>query len=428
VSPPILFHLGLVQMSLIPRGRWCSGVGRSPRAPCVVVTDLAPFPCWVQVGASQPPIRGHPAGTGPNRCKRNLTAPTGPCHAAAVSDPSIEQVTSAGRRLEVVVAGPGYAGSDADPGRSDADAAGDVSAILGHLGVDRFATLGWSGGGPHALAWAALLPERCRAAATMAGVAPWEADGLDWLADQGEENQAELAAALHGEAELTAWLEPVAAHLGAVTAADVSEALGDLVTDVDRRSLTGEFAEWAAASFRATMGTGVAGWRDDNPHSLHRGASSSPASPSRWRSGRATKPHGAGRARPLAGRACGRSDRAAPPRARPPVDRRRLDRPDRRRTRCERRLRPAATRTCPLPRNRHAACTRTARAGRSWPSTGPAADGQSHRARRSRRQRSRPTRRCTVTTELMRAPTTTRRPSRQPSRRPAGLPKPPTGR
>jgi pimeloyl-ACP methyl ester carboxylesterase len=63
-----------------------------------------------------------------------------------VSDPSIEQVTSAGRRLEVVVAGPGYAGSDADPGRSDADAAGDVSAILGHLGVDRFATLGWSGG------------------------------------------------------------------------------------------------------------------------------------------------------------------------------------------------------------------------------------------------------------------------------------------
>lgn len=44
----------------------------------------------------------------------------------------------------------------------------------------------------------------------------------------------------------------------------MSEALGDLVTDVDRRSLTGEFAEWAAASFRAAMGTGVAGWRDDD--------------------------------------------------------------------------------------------------------------------------------------------------------------------
>jgi len=183
--------------------------------------------------------------------------------AALPFGPTQDAIVAAGMRY-ITYSRPGYASSDPDPGRSVADAAGDVAAILDHLGVDRFVTLGWSGGGPHALACAALLPERCRAAETMAGVAPWEADGLDWLADQGEENQAEFAAALRGEAELTAWLEPVAAHLGAVTAADVSEALGDLVTDVDRRSLTGEFAEWAAASFRAAMGTGVAGWRDDD--------------------------------------------------------------------------------------------------------------------------------------------------------------------
>lgn len=220
-----------------------------------------------------------------------------------MNDPSVQQVLAKGRRLEVVSAGaddglvcvlhggtpsaaipfgpiqdavvgagmryvtysrPGYGGSDPDPGRTVAAAADDVMAILDHLGVDGFVTLGWSGGGPHALACAALLPDRCRAAATMAGVAPWEADGLDWLDGQGEENQAEWAAALRGSAELTAWLEPEAAAMGAITSDDVSEALGDLVTDVDRRSLTGEFAEWSAASFRAAVSTGVAGWRDDD--------------------------------------------------------------------------------------------------------------------------------------------------------------------
>jgi len=174
-----------------------------------------------------------------------------------------DAVVGAGMRY-VTYSRPGYAGSDPDPGRTVADAAGDVTAILDHLGVDAFRTLGWSGGGPHALACAALLPDRCRAAATVAGVAPWRADGLDWLEGQGEENQAEWAAALRGEAELASWLEPVAATMAALTAADVSESLGDLVTDVDRRSLTGEFSEWAAASFRAAVSNGIAGWRDDD--------------------------------------------------------------------------------------------------------------------------------------------------------------------
>ena len=65
-----------------------------------------------------------------------------------------------------------------------ADAAGDVAAILDALGLDRFLTIGWSGGGPHALACAALLSGRCEAAAILAGVAPYHADGLDFLADR----------------------------------------------------------------------------------------------------------------------------------------------------------------------------------------------------------------------------------------------------
>ncbi len=63
---------------------------------------------------------------------------------------------------------PGYAASTPQPGRSVADAARDARAVLAGLGHDHFITLGWSGGGPHALACAALLPGQCAAAATLA--------------------------------------------------------------------------------------------------------------------------------------------------------------------------------------------------------------------------------------------------------------------
>src|SRR4051812_8415873 len=63
---------------------------------------------------------------------------------------------------------PGYGGSDRHHGRAVADAAADVAAILDALGVQRFATLGASGGGPHALACATLLADRCAVAITVA--------------------------------------------------------------------------------------------------------------------------------------------------------------------------------------------------------------------------------------------------------------------
>ncbi|MDQ1510467.1 MAG: hypothetical protein QOG50_2311, partial [Actinomycetota bacterium] len=137
---------------------------------------------------------------------------------------------------------PGYAGSTAQPGRSVADVADDTAAVLDAVGADSFVTLGWSGGGPHALACAALLPERCRAAATLAGVAPYGADGLDWLAGMSEENVEEFSAALDGEEPLTRFLEAQAAVLRDVSASDVADALGGLVSPVDKAALTGEFA------------------------------------------------------------------------------------------------------------------------------------------------------------------------------------------
>jgi pimeloyl-ACP methyl ester carboxylesterase len=83
---------------------------------------------------------------------------------------------------------PGYGGSSPHPGRTVADCAADVRAICATLGIDRLATWGISGGGPHVLACAALLPDLVVAAASLASPAPRGAEGLDWFAGMGQDN------------------------------------------------------------------------------------------------------------------------------------------------------------------------------------------------------------------------------------------------
>jgi pimeloyl-ACP methyl ester carboxylesterase len=164
----------------------------------------------------------------------------------------------------ITVARPGYAGSTPRPGRRVADVAGDVAAVLDALGCDAFVTAGWSGGGPHALACAAVLHGRCLAAATVAGVAPYQADGLDWLAGMGPENIKEFGAAAQGEAALTALLTDAAGGLATIAGTQLAAELGGLLSSVDADFLTGEFADYLAASMRSACSTGPAGWRDDD--------------------------------------------------------------------------------------------------------------------------------------------------------------------
>ncbi|MDQ1455060.1 MAG: hypothetical protein QOH28_680 [Actinomycetota bacterium] len=183
--------------------------------------------------------------------------------AALPFPPLVESAARHGLSV-VMFSRPGYAGSTPQPGRSVADVADDTAAVLDAVGADAFVTIGWSGGGPHALACAALLPARCRAAATLAGVAPYGADGLDWLAGMSAENVEEFSAALDGEEPLTRFLEAAAPVLRKVSASDVAGALGGLVSAVDKAALSGEFAEFMAAVFRRALSTGVAGWRDDD--------------------------------------------------------------------------------------------------------------------------------------------------------------------
>ncbi|MCI0155094.1 alpha/beta hydrolase [Leifsonia shinshuensis] len=112
----------------------------------------------------------------------------------AVIEPVASEAAARGLRV-VSCTRPGYPGSDALPGRSVAAAAADVIAVLDALGIDRFATMGASGGGPHALACAALAPKRATAVVTFAGIAPYWGD-VDWFA--GMADPGGLRAALDG--------------------------------------------------------------------------------------------------------------------------------------------------------------------------------------------------------------------------------------
>jgi pimeloyl-ACP methyl ester carboxylesterase len=164
----------------------------------------------------------------------------------------------------VVAARPGYEGSTPRPGRRVADVAADVAAVLDALGAGEFVSIGMSGGGPHTLACAALLPGRCLAAASIAGVAPYHADGLDFLAGMGPENVTEFTLTLEGADALTPYLEKEAGPLRQVTGEQIAAALGGLISGADAGVLTGEFADELAASTRAAVREGVAGWRDDD--------------------------------------------------------------------------------------------------------------------------------------------------------------------
>ncbi len=101
---------------------------------------------------------------------------------------------------------PAYGGSSPNPGRDIASAAADVAAIADALGIGRFAVLGHSGGGPHALSCGALLPERVIAVVSGSAPAPFDAEGLDWFAGWSRSGVAEQRAALAGRAALEEYL------------------------------------------------------------------------------------------------------------------------------------------------------------------------------------------------------------------------------
>lgn len=170
---------------------------------------------------------------------------------------------AAGLRL-VTFSRAGYGASTRREGRSVADDADDVAALLDHLGAERCVVAGWSGGGPHVLAAAIRLRVRVAGALVIAGVAPYDADGLDFLGGMGEQNIEEFGAALAGPEKLRPLLEADGAGLREVQAAGIVAEMASLLPEVDRAVLTEEFGDDLAATFRESVRLGVDGWLDDD--------------------------------------------------------------------------------------------------------------------------------------------------------------------
>lgn len=183
--------------------------------------------------------------------------------AGAPYEPHVRDAEAHGVRL-VSFDRAGYGRSSRNAGRSVADVAADVAAIADVLGLDRFATWGSSGGGPHALATAALLGDRVVAVATMASVGPTGTPGLDWLAGMGAGNVREFGFAQQGEEPLRAALSEEAEGLRGATAEQLVEATRPHLSDVDAAILIGELGAFFAASFDDALAVSVDGWVDDD--------------------------------------------------------------------------------------------------------------------------------------------------------------------
>ena len=143
---------------------------------------------------------------------------------------------------------PGYGGSTPRPDRDVASAAADVSSVADALGIDRFAVVGHSGGGSHALACAALLPGRVLGVVSVAGMAPFGAEGLDWFEGFGPGGAAELRAAAAGRAALEK-------HLAGSDD-------GPSFTPEDEATLAGEWS-WLIDVVRPAIAGGMGGFVDD---------------------------------------------------------------------------------------------------------------------------------------------------------------------
>jgi pimeloyl-ACP methyl ester carboxylesterase len=167
-----------------------------------------------------------------------------------------------GLRL-VTISRPGYGDSSRHEGRQVVDVVADISELLVAMEAERCLVAGWSGGGPHALACGARL-DPAAAVLVIAGVAPYEAEGLEWAVGMGDDNIAEFQAARDGEQSLGLFLNEAREHLKDVTVDGIISSLDTLLPAVDRAVLTDEFGADMAASFHEALRNGIDGWLDDD--------------------------------------------------------------------------------------------------------------------------------------------------------------------
>jgi pimeloyl-ACP methyl ester carboxylesterase len=158
---------------------------------------------------------------------------------------------------------PGYGGSTPHPGRAVADCAVDVRAICETLGIGKLTMWGGSGGGPHVLACAALLPGLVTAVAALASVAPYPADGLDWFTGIGEDDGADFRLTLTNPDAARAGLEKQRAEALAASPGTMAEQLKSVFPPAEAAVLTGELAEYITQVMQEGLAPGIEGlWED----------------------------------------------------------------------------------------------------------------------------------------------------------------------
>jgi pimeloyl-ACP methyl ester carboxylesterase len=177
--------------------------------------------------------------------------------------PDVERARAQGIRL-ISYDRPGYGGSTDLPGRSVADCALDVRAIAGALGLQQLAVWGISGGGPHAIACAALLGDLVPAVGVLASPAPWDAEGLDYFDGMGEMNVEDFRLALADPAAARAKCEADRIEMLALSAADLQGYLSTLLAPADAAELTGALAQHFVDQALSGLSVGSDGWWADD--------------------------------------------------------------------------------------------------------------------------------------------------------------------
>lgn len=215
--------------------------------PLLTLTDGRLLHIEVSGPADGPVLIYHHGTPGSGRPMRGMTA----------------KATAHGVRL-VTFSRAGYGDSSRNAGRRVVDVVDDVVQIADHLGADRFLVAGKSGGGPHALATGAVLGDRVAGVCCIAGVAPYDAQGLDFLGGMGSENIVEFNNALAGEAVLRPYLDEERTGLAGADVAGMVSSMQTILPQVDVDVLTDEYGDDQLANMNEGLRLGVDGWLDDD--------------------------------------------------------------------------------------------------------------------------------------------------------------------
>lgn len=176
-------------------------------------------------------------------------------------DSVLDSATDRGYRV-VTYSRAGYGLSSPLPGRTLLDAAGDCRMLMDHLQVDQYLVVGWSTGGPHALANAVADSRRVSGVLLIASFAPYDAEGLDFVEGMGVQNTVQFGSASKGESEQRA----VVSHMAALVRdapADLASGVASLLPAPDIAEVTGAYGAESAVHLSHALAAGDEGWFED---------------------------------------------------------------------------------------------------------------------------------------------------------------------